>query len=148
MATYNKFQDFVEQLCTAKHDFTASGHVVKVMLCSDADAPTASDTIRANITGELSTANGYTSGGEDAQNTLAESSGTATVTCTNITWTASGGSIGPFRYVVAYNDTQTSPADALIAWWDYGSNLTLNTGESFTVKFNGGASSGTLFTVA
>jgi len=52
-----------------------------------------------------------------------------------VTWTASGGSIGPFRYVVLYNDTQTSPADPLIAWWDYGSAVTLADGESFVVDF-------------
>lgn len=146
MATYNKYQDFVEQLCTAKHNLTAAGDVVRCWLSNT--APTATDTTFPGTATDLSTANGYTAGGEDAQNTLAEAAGTATVTCTNITWTAAGGSIGPFRYVGAYNDTQTSPANAVIAWWDYGSALTLLDGESFTIKFNNGASSGTLFTIA
>ena len=41
----------------------------------------------------------------------------------DVTFTAAGGSIGPFRYVVLYNDTPTSPADPLIGWYDYGTNL-------------------------
>lgn len=145
MAVYNKFQDFVEQLCLAKHDFSAAGHVVKCMLSNV--APVATNTVRADLT-EIAAGNGYTAGGEDAQNTLAEAAGTATVTCTKITWTASGGSIGPFRYVSSYNDTQTAPVDPLISWWDRGSALTLADGDSFTVKFNNGDPTGTLFTVA
>ena len=145
MAVYNKFQDFVEQLCTGKHDFTAAGHVVKAFLTNE--LPLATDTIKTDMV-ELGAGNGYTAGGEDAQNTLAEATGTATVTCTKIVWTASGGTIGPFRYPVAYNDTQTSPVDPLVGWWDYGSALTLNAGETFSLKFNNSETTGTLLTVA
>jgi hypothetical protein len=76
----------------------------------------------------------------------ANSSGTVTVTGTNVTITASAGSVGPFRYVVLYNSTAGSVP--LVAYWDYGSNLTLNDGDSFVIKFNNGASSGTIFTLA
>lgn len=97
---------------------------------------------------EITAHNGYTAGGADTANTGAGSSGTYTVTGTNITWTASGGTIGPFEYVVAYNHTQTSPVKPLIGWWDFGSALTLNGGDTFTIKFNGGSSSGTILTLA
>lgn len=141
MATYNKFEDFVEQLCTAKHDLTAAGHVLKVYL-SNATPSASLDAVKADLA-EISAGNGYTAGGTDVQNTLSESAGTATVAGTDVVWTASGGTIGPFRYVALYNDTQTSPADPLVAWWDYGSAITLNDGETFTVDF--GAS---IFTLA
>lgn len=138
MAAYNKFQDFVEQLCKAKHDF--SSHTFKLMLTNS--APSATNTVKTDIT-EISAGNGYTAGGAATTVGITETTGTATVTASDTSWTASGGSIGPFRYVVLYNDTATSPADALIAWWDYGSSITLASGETFTVDF--GAS---LFTLA
>jgi hypothetical protein len=140
-AAYNKFQDFVEQLCSGKHDLTAAGHVLKVMLTNV--APVATNTILSNLT-EISAGFGYSAGGTDVQNTVSETTGTCTVGATDVVFTASGGSIGPFRYVVLYNDTQTSPADPLIAWWDYGAALTLADGETFTVDFG----SNTLFTLA
>jgi hypothetical protein len=142
MAAYNKFQDFVQQLLTAVHDFTAAGHVIKIYLSNT--APSASlDAVKADLA-EIGSGNGYTAGGEDTQNTMAESGGVATVTCTKVVWTASGGTIGPFQYVVAYNDTSAS--DNLISWWDYGSAITLQIGETFTVKFNNGDPTGTLLT--
>jgi hypothetical protein len=55
----------------------------------------------------------------------------------DVVFTASGGSVGPFRYAVLYDDTQTSPAKPLIAWWDYGSSITLADTETFTVDFDG-----------
>ena len=51
-------------------------------------------------------------------------------------FTASGGSIGPFRYVVLYDDTPTSPADPLVGYLDYGTNLTVTDGNTFTVDIN------------
>lgn len=144
LAAYNKIQDFVVQLLTAKHDFTAAGHVMKVMLTNS--APVATNTIKGDLT-DITAGNGYTAGGTDTQNTLAGASGTATVTCTNVVWTASGGTIGPFRYVATYNDTTSSPVKPLVNWWDYGSALTLADGESFTVKFDNQPATGTLFTI-
>lgn len=130
MAAYNKFQDFVEQLCKAKHDF--STHTYKVALTNV--APVATNTIFANIT-EISAGNGYTAGGQSATASITETTGTATVAAVDVVWTAAGGTIGPFRYVVLYNDTATSPADALVAWWDYTSSITLADTETFTADF-------------
>lgn len=145
MATYNKHNDFTEQLCTGKHDFTAAGHVFKAMLTLT--APTAANSIKSDLT-EIAGGNGYTAGGSDIQNTLAETTGTATVSATNVTWTATGGSIAAFRYVDIYNDTQTSPVDPLVCWWDYGASLTLAVGESFTIKFDNQPASGAVFDLA
>lgn len=145
MAVYNKFQDFVEQLLLAKHDFSAAGHVFRIYL-SNAVPSASLDALKADLA-EIAGGNGYTAGGEDVQNTMAESAGTATVTGTKVVWTASGGTIGPFQYVVHYNDTQATPLDPLVNWWDYGSALTLQAGETFTVKFNNGDPTGTIFTL-
>jgi hypothetical protein len=76
------------------------------------------------------------------QGTSAQSSGTYKLTIDNLTLTASGGSVGPFRYVVIYNDTPTSPADPLICYYDYGSSITLATDESLLLGFD--ASNGLL----
>lgn len=144
MAAFNKIQDFVDQLGQAKHNLNTDTQ--KIMLVNS-PAPVATNTVKADLT-EITAANGYTAGGTDSQNTWAEASGTGTLTGTMVVFTASGGSIGPFRYVVLYNDTQTSPADPLIGWWDYGSNLTLLDGETFSVKFNNSATTGTILTIA
>ena len=143
MAAYNKHNDFVEQLGLGKHIF--GPHVLKCLLTNP--APTAANSVKGDLT-EIGAGNGYTAGGADAQGTWAEASGTATLTGTMIVWTASGGTIGPFRYVDLYNDTQTTPADPLIGWWDYGSSITLQIGETFSVKFNNSATTGSIFTLA
>jgi hypothetical protein len=144
MATYNKFRDFIEQVFLAKHNFDGSTHVFKVALSNT--APVNTNTILANIT-QISGTNGYTTGGTATTIAESETTGTITVTGTQVVFTASGGSMGPFQYVVLYNDTQTSPADALVAWWDHGSAVTLADTETYTVKFNN-ASPGTIFTAA
>lgn len=136
MATYNKYQNFVEDLLRGVHDWDA--HTFKVMLSNTAPNA-ATHVVRADST-EISGGNGYTSGGNTTTITVSETGGTGKIVGTDpTTWTASGGSIGPFRYAILYNDTPTSPADPLIAWWEYpgGSSITLAAGETFTVDFDG-----------
>jgi len=135
MATYNKFQDFVEQLGLGTHNLNTD--TLKVMLTNS--APVATNTVKTDIT-EISAGNGYTAGGDDITNTYTESGGTATLAATDVTFTASGGTIGPFQYAVIYNDTAAS--DNLVCWFDYGSSITLNDTETFTVDF--GASLATI----
>lgn len=143
MATFSKFNAFVEHLCEAVHNFEPSAHSIKCMLTNS--APSASNSVKADLT-EISAGNGYTAGGNAITiSSSAQTSGTQKVVMADTTWTASGGSIGPFRYVVLYNDTPTSPADPLIAYWDYGSSITLASGSSFTTDFD--ASAG-VFTLA
>ena len=141
MAAFNKFQDFVEQLGLAIHNLNTA--VFKIYLSNTAPSA-AADAVKADLA-EIGAGSGYTAGGEDTQNTWAEAGGTATMPGTKVVWTASGGTIGPFQYVVNYNDTSAS--DNLMNWWDYASALTLQIGETFTVKFNNGDPTGTIATL-
>jgi hypothetical protein len=133
MAAFNKFQNFVEDLGKGVHQLHAAGHTLKVYLSNDAPSA-AADAVKADLA-EIGAGNGYTAGGHDTQNDYTESGGVGSCTGVDIVITATGGSVGPFRYAVLYNDTPTSPADPLIGWWDYGSAITLLVGETFTVDF-------------
>lgn len=125
MATFNKFQSFVEAMAEKSHNLGAD--VLKVALTNT--APVATDTVLANIT-QIANGNGYTTGGSTTtQSSSAQTSGTYKLVCGDVVFTATG-SMGPFRYSVLYNDTATN--DELIGWWDYGSAVTLATGETFT----------------
>lgn len=131
MAAFNKFNSFVEAVAEKVHNLGSD--TLKVMLSNT--APTAGNSVKADIT-EISAGNGYTAGGSQAtQASSSQSGGTYKLVLNDVVFTASGGSIGPFRYVVLYNDTATNKE--LIGWYDYGSSITLNAGETFTVDFDG-----------
>ena len=131
MATFTKFDVFTENLAEGVHNL--GSNTLKVMLTNS--APLVTNTVRANLT-EISAGNGYTAGGTAVTVTSsAQSSGVYSLVGNDVVFTASGGSVGPFRYAVLYNDTPTSPADPLIAFWDYGSSVTLASGETLTVDF-------------
>jgi uncharacterized protein (DUF2252 family) len=136
MATFNKFQAFVEALAEKKHNLGSDTFKVQLMNTAP-DA--AADAIETDLPADLSTANGYTAGGVTAgtSTSSAQTSGTYKLTIADVVITATGGSIGPFRYVVLMNDTATD--DDLIGYIDYGSSITLNSGETFTIDFDGSA---------
>lgn len=144
MASFVKFDSFVEALAEKVHNLGSD--TLKVYLSND--APVAGDTVRKTNGGaqngpeEIAAGNGYTAGGNTASITSSsQTSGTYKLVLGDPTlWTASGGSIGPFRYAVLYNDTASN--DELIGYWDYGSAITLASGETFLVDFN--ASTGVL----
>lgn len=145
MATYNKFQDFAEQVAKGVHNFAS--HTYKVALTNTLPVATQASLDTVTNHPAPAAANGYSAGGTATTITTSESSGTMTISGTQVVFTASGGQLGPFRYAILYNDSATSPADALVAWWDYGSSITLNDTETFTVRFNN-ASPGTILTIA
>ena len=131
MATFNKFEQFAEDLGKGVHQLHAAGHTLRVYL-SNATPSASADGVKTDLA-EISTGNGYT-GGVDIQNDFTETGGVGTVTAVDVVVTATG-AVGPFQYAVIYNDTPTSPADPLIGWYDYGSAVTLANGETFTVDF-------------
>jgi len=136
MATFNKFNSFVEALAEKVHNLQSD--TLKVVLTNS--APSASNTVLADIT-QISGTNGYTTGGTQATlGSSQQTGGTYKLVLNDVTFTASGGSLGTFRYAVLYNDTATN--DELIGWWDYGTAVTITNGNSFTVDFD--ASNGVL----
>ena len=131
MATFNKFNAFVENLAEKVHNLGSD--TLKVALTNT--APTSSNTVLADIT-QIANGNGYTTGGTAATiSSSAQTSGTYKLVLADVVFTATG-SMGPFRYAVLYNDTPTSPADPLIGYFDYGSSITLASGETFTIDFD------------
>ena len=128
MATFTKYQNFVKDLCSGIHDF--STHTVQVAVTADTPIA-ASDSVYAD-TSALGDVNGYVSGGYTVAVSLTTSGGSVAIVGTDVSFTASG-TVGPFRYAFLFNDTAS--AGNLIGYWDYGSDVTLATGEIFTVDF-------------
>jgi len=129
MATFNKFNCFVRDLGDKVHDLDADA--LKVYL-SNATPSASLDSVKADLA-EITNQNGYTAP-VDVTGVWALSGSTGQLSGTDVTITATG-AVGPFQYVVLYNDTPTSPADPLIGWWDYGSAITMSNGETFVVDF-------------
>lgn len=128
MAAFNKFNAFVENLAEGVHNLQTNQLVVALTNT----APIATNAVLADITQitytNLSSRNITTS-------TSSQTSGTYKLVLTDLVLTATG-AVGPFRYAVIYNDTPTSPADPLIGWYDYGSSISLATGETLTIDFD------------
>ena len=134
MATFVKYQTFVENL--AEKVFNLGSDTLKVALTLT--APTvATDNGLADIT-EIAAGFGYTAGGTQATiSSSAQTSGTYKLVLADVTFTAAGGSIADFRYVVLYDDTAIS--NELIGSWDYGATVTVTDGNSFIVDFDASA---------
>lgn len=132
MASFNKFNQFVEDLAKGVHNFTSDATcTVTVALCAAANAPVAGNSVLGDLT-QVSYTN--LSSRVVTGITAEQTSGTVHFTATDLVLTASG-AVATFRYVVLYNDDPTSPADPLIGWYDYGSDVTLANGETFTIDF-------------
>jgi len=128
MAVFNKFDSFVEAVAEKLHDLGADQLVIALSNV----APIATNTQLSNITQiaytNLSTRN-------LTRTSSSQTSGLYKLVIADITLTSTGGSTGPFRYITIYNDTSAN--DLLIGWYDYGTSLTLNSGESLAVDFDG-----------
>lgn len=136
MATWQIFNDFKERLGDETHDLTAD--TLKLMLSNT--APALSNSLKSDLT-EIAGGNGYTAGGDALTYSYTETGGTATLATTaDQTFTASGGAIAQFRYLVIYNDTAVN--DELIGYIDYGVAVDLADTEPFTLT------AGSIFTLA
>ena len=129
MATFNKCNCIVADMPNGVHNF--SSNAVTVALTATANAPVATNTVLANLT-EVSYTNCSTRACTLTSST--QTSGTYKLILQDLTLTASGGTVGPFQYVVLYNGTAAS--HNLMGWYDYGSALTLNSGDTFLIDFD------------
>ena len=128
MATYTKFQCFVEDICEKKHNLGSD--TLKVALSNASNPPSASADVKlADIT-TVSVAN--LDSVTLSVSSSSQTSGTYKLVVADKTMTASG-EVGPFRYVIIYNDTATD--DPLICFFDYGSEVTLASGDTFKLDF-------------
>jgi len=128
MATYTKFQCFVEDICEKKHDLGSD--TLKVAFSNASNAPSASAHVKlADITTIVATNLGDLS---LSVSSSSQTSGTYKLVVADKTLTATG-DVPAFRYVIIYNDTAAN--DELICWYDYGSEVTLAKDDTFKLDF-------------
>lgn len=128
MATYNKFNAWADTMVEAAN--LATDQFVIALTNS---APVATNSVLADIT-QISYTN--LSSRNVTTTSASQTGGTFTLVLADLVMTASG-SVGPFRYVVLFDDTVAG--DPLVGWWDYGSSITMANTETFTVDFTGAA---------
>jgi hypothetical protein len=135
VASFNKFNSFVEALAEKVHNLGADS----LKVYRTATAPNAATmTKKADLSETLTTTGGYTAGGFTVSppTSSAQSGGIYKLVLPDASWTATGAGFGPFQYAVLYNDTATNKE--LIGWWDNGSAVSLTAGQSFTVDYDSG----------
>lgn len=125
--TFTKFNSFVEAVAEKKHNL-ASDQLVYALTNS---APSASNSVLADIT-QISYTN--LSSRNITTTSSSQTSGTYSLVLSDLTLTASGGSVAAFRYIVVYNDTATN--DELIGYYDIGSSITLADGETYRLDLS------------
>jgi len=129
MPQLQKIPDFAEQVLRGVHNFGA--HTFKVALTNTVPGAAASGLADiAQVTGGAYPAGGY---GLDGV-TLSEAAGVAKVSIADEVITASGGTVGPLRYAVVYNDT--AAGKPLVGYVDYGTSITMADGESLALDFD------------
>lgn len=126
MAAFTKFYTFGLAMAEKKHNLGSDQ--LKVALCAAANAPVVTNSVLADLT-QITYTN--CSSRDLTTTSLTQTLGVTKLVLADLILTATGGSFGPFRYVVLYNDTAAN--DELIGFWDYASDITKNDTETFTI---------------
>lgn len=133
MAAFNKVNDFVEYLVEAVN---LQSDTFKVALSNTAPTSESNDPtddnygVLANVTqiSNMSNISDVTLSGVSSS----QASGTYKLSATDKELAATG-TVGPFQYVYVYDDTVTN--DPLVGYYNYGSPITLQNGDKFTIDF-------------
>lgn len=129
MTALTFFQPFLEAVMEKKHNMGADS--LKVFLCNAANAPLVADAVLAD---QVEVAYTFCSTRALVVATSAQAAGVYSLVINDLTLTATGGAVGPFRYIGIYNDTAAS--DELVCFYDLGSEVTIPDGQSFLCDFN------------
>ncbi len=136
MVAYNKFNQFVDDQASKVHDLTADA--LTFAFCAAANAPVATNSVLGDLTQIAYT---YLQGNPGSRlatiSSAGQTGGLFKLVLADLVLTADGGSVGPLRYPVLFNDTPSSPLDPLISWWDIGQDVTLDTGDTLTLDLDG-----------
>jgi len=128
MATFSKINSFVEALAEKKINLSGAG--LTIALTNTAHTSTwtklseLTEVAYTNLSSRVLTVSAS-----------AQTAGTYKLTLADLVLTSTGGTTGAFRYVYIYDDTATD--DDLICYYDYGSSITLQDGDTFTIDFDG-----------
>lgn len=126
MSVYNKFYCFVADAPNKVHNLGSDS--LKVALTNV--TPVNTNTVLANLT-EISYTN--ISSRVITVTSSTQTTGLYKLILAALTLTATG-TVGPFQYVVVYNDTSTNKS--LIGWYDIGYTVTLGNTDTFVCNFD------------
>nr|RAV89540.1 hypothetical protein DBT53_13370 [Aerococcus mictus] len=133
MASFQFFHSLLGNLGRGLIDL--NGHTFKAVLSNA--APSAADGATLADVIEIAEGNGYAAGGVALAVTWSESapgSGLWIWLMQNFHWVAAGGSIGPFQYVVIYDDT--AAGDPLVGFLDFGAPITVPGAYHYLVDYD------------
>lgn len=132
MASFTKYHSYIDELSKGGHNLQTA--TFKVALSNTAPTASSNTVWNTSVAPAPAGANGYTAGGNTlTTSSAATSAGLFKLVLADSVFTATAGGIGPFRYAILYN---SSASNKLLGYYDYGSSLTLNDTETFTVDFD------------
>ncbi len=134
MASFNKFYAFTDDIHEGAHVLATDQ--LEIALCAAANTPVNTNKVLADLT-QISYTNLTPAPPNVTTSSSSQSTGTYSMVNADLVITASGGAIAAFRFIVLFNETAavSTFVDALLAWWDYGSALTLADTETLTLDF-------------